>query len=665
MRFLATALVFSICFPNSAYSDTSPRIHALLVGIAAYPQASVGLQPLDGPVNDAKAFAGVLRSRYGLEDGDIEELHDAQATRKTILAKFRSHLVLRARKGDTAIFYFAGHGSQVKDNDGDEGDLLDETIVPYDGRMPGEKARDIVDDELREHFEMLTENGVHVVVILDACHAGSGQRARATARRADPLGKPAAERTSSEPQDLLLKPGKGPMPVLLAAAQSHQLAYESEFQGVVYGRFTRALVDSLQRSGPRETYLDLFAETAARLRADGTGQRPAAEGNLTTLVFNGLQSSNRPVFTGERIESSRFRLSAGAVVGMVAGSVLHGFESAAAAAGLVPGKGQRATLVEVTAGQSVAVVEKPEMLPNLAYFMETHRAYGETVVTVDLSGLRDSDLVTRARSAIAAVEGVEESSKGNAARMRLVADEHGFSVLRDDGSAIFQNIDPSKACTNSFVELFERVLRRDAFLSITNTAEGIKVGVSLMVIGSDKKTYSPTIIDGLSSLAIGQQFRFCIKNSSRPDRVFVHGFAVKDAFWIYQLFPTRGANAEPVERYAAFSPPQLIVAEEAGTTILRFIVTDETIPSELLEHRDHGAKVCVDSYFEQKDDLGRTRSPPLCLGSNLSALESLICRVRDGRRSGPVTVEEWETISLLIAVTGGPPSHSGVEVECI
>lgn len=650
MRFLATALVFFICFPNSAYSDTSPRIHALLVGIAAYPQASVGLESLDGPVNDAKAFAGVLRSRYGLEDGDIVELHDAQATRKAILAKFRSHLVSRAREGDTAIFYFAGHGSQVKDNDGDEGDLLDETIVPYDGRMPSAAARDIVDDELREHFEMLTENGVHVVVILDACHAGSGQRARATARRADPLGKPAAERTRIEPQDLLPKSGKGPMPVLLAAAQSHQLAYEAEFHDVVYGRFTRALVESLQRSGPRETYLDLFSEIAVRLRADGAGQRPAAEGNLTTLIFNGLQTSNRPVLVGERIESARFRLPAGAVVGMVAGSVFHGYDSAAAAAGLVPGKGQRAELVEVAAGQSVAVVEKPDELPNLAYFVETHRAHGGTVVTIDLSGLRETNLTTRARTAISAVDGVKEASEGDAVRMLLVAEEQGLSVLRNDGSPIYQGIDPDVVSTKSLVELFERVLRRDAFLGTTNTAEVIKVDVSLMVIGYDERTYHPTIVDGLPSLAIGQQFRFCVKNSSRLDRVFVHGFVVKDRFWIKQLFPVRGSNAGPVERYVAFPPPQVVEATEVGMPIFRFIVTDETIPSELLE---------------QRDDVGRTRSPPLCLGSNLSALESLICRVRDGRRSGPVTVEEWETISLPMAVTTeGPPSHSGVEVDC-
>lgn len=53
-------------------------------------------------------------------------------------------LVCGAQPGDSLVFQYAGHGTQVKDTDGDEDDELDETICPVDYEEKG--VGPIIDD---------------------------------------------------------------------------------------------------------------------------------------------------------------------------------------------------------------------------------------------------------------------------------------------------------------------------------------------------------------------------------------------------------------------------------------------------------------------------------------------------------------------------------------
>ena len=46
-------------------------------------------------------------------------------------------LIKGAKPGDSLFFHYSGHGSQVKDKDGDEIDGLDETILPVDFQKSG------------------------------------------------------------------------------------------------------------------------------------------------------------------------------------------------------------------------------------------------------------------------------------------------------------------------------------------------------------------------------------------------------------------------------------------------------------------------------------------------------------------------------------------------
>ena len=142
---------------------------ALLVGINRYPDPG---NELKGCVNDVRQMADMLKSRYGFPgDGNLRLLTDARATTKAILDGL-AWLTGGASPGDSLVFHYSGHGSQVPDRNGDETtDRLDEILCPYDLDWD----HPLTDDDLAAACERVPQ-GALLTVILDCCHSGTGLR---------------------------------------------------------------------------------------------------------------------------------------------------------------------------------------------------------------------------------------------------------------------------------------------------------------------------------------------------------------------------------------------------------------------------------------------------------------------------------------------------------
>lgn len=114
----------------------------------------------------------LLVNKYGFEDENIRILCDDEEstmpTKRNIIQAI-SWLVKGAKKGDSLVFQFSGHGGQQKDRDGDEEDHMDETILPYDH----DKAGMITDDELYRMLVKPLPGGVLLTCIMDCCHSGT------------------------------------------------------------------------------------------------------------------------------------------------------------------------------------------------------------------------------------------------------------------------------------------------------------------------------------------------------------------------------------------------------------------------------------------------------------------------------------------------------------
>jgi hypothetical protein len=288
-----------------------PSLYALLVGIDDYP---IPGHKLDGCVNDATAFRGLLEGRYtGLQA--LSLLND-QATRSNVIDSFRKHLG-QALAGDVAVFFFAGHGSQVPTGGlfkEIEPDGLNESLVCYDSRLLG--AHDLVDKDIATLISEVTAKGVHMTVILDSCHSGSATRdltesaVRQVPPRTDPqpvsvyLRDPeesAASRRSApgatEDSPLTLIPASGFVPdtsglhILLAACQDFQSANECLAGTVHHGAFTYSLLEVLHSTQEALGYEELYERVCLLVRTRVPNQTPQLE------VLGG-DESRRNIFLG-------------------------------------------------------------------------------------------------------------------------------------------------------------------------------------------------------------------------------------------------------------------------------------------------------------------------------------------------------------------------------
>lgn len=270
------------------------RRHALLVGIDRYP----GFGPearLAGAVADARAMADVLVARHRFEPRDVRLLLDAAATRDALVDALEA-LRRRLRPGDEALVHFSGHGSQILDREGDEGDGLDETFVPTDSGRGEAENRDLVDDEIHRWAAGVLAVTPRLTLVFDCCHSATlhrrGWRVRAVAPDLRPDPPRPAPFPFSEPQrDVEV----GPRPLVLAACRDdeHALELPPAVAGAARGAFSHHLVEAL-RDAALATWRELFDTAAAGLARHCPEQHPQLSGDRLDLPLFGSADAPDP-----------------------------------------------------------------------------------------------------------------------------------------------------------------------------------------------------------------------------------------------------------------------------------------------------------------------------------------------------------------------------------
>lgn len=141
---------------------------ALLVGINKYKMSG---NDLYGCVNDVTNMRDILLRYAGFLVENVRVVTDERATYDNIVDRLE-WLIRDIQPEDNLVFHFSGHGSQIRDRNGDElKDSLDEILCPYD--MDWDEHF-ISDDELHSIFSKLQAGTLDV--ILDCCHSGTGTR---------------------------------------------------------------------------------------------------------------------------------------------------------------------------------------------------------------------------------------------------------------------------------------------------------------------------------------------------------------------------------------------------------------------------------------------------------------------------------------------------------
>ena len=156
-----TALIESL-----SLKERSKR--ALLVGIDKY--ATPGCD-LNGCVNDVEDVYDLLVNNYGFEPDNIRVLTDERATKQNIMERLQ-WMISVSEEGDEAIYYHSGHGSQIRDRNGDElSDWKDECLITHDHNWDNP----LIDDDIARFFKQKKE-GAFLTMVCDTCHSGTVTR---------------------------------------------------------------------------------------------------------------------------------------------------------------------------------------------------------------------------------------------------------------------------------------------------------------------------------------------------------------------------------------------------------------------------------------------------------------------------------------------------------
>ncbi len=224
---------------------------------------------------DAVQFNRAMQKRFNVPNNQVCLLKNVyRAEFERALKELKQWL----KPDDRVIIFFSGHGSYVKDNNGDESDQLDDVLVTMDVKnIKKPKRKQVVTDDLLVQLVNAWPTK-HVITFIDACYSG-GMYMEPKETSNQMLAKFFARGgLGTFPRPLLL--GKKPTSkksggfstlngVVFAAAKEDQKAWEYEKGGI----FTTIFVKQLKRY-PNASLKHLFYKTATQVRNSELTPKP-------------------------------------------------------------------------------------------------------------------------------------------------------------------------------------------------------------------------------------------------------------------------------------------------------------------------------------------------------------------------------------------------------
>jgi hypothetical protein len=304
------------CFVSVYFLSTfgfAQTKYALLIGVGNYPERSIGGNWSDlSSKNDIDLVKDMLLTQK-FDKKNIEELLDEKATVSNVM-KSLENLMLKLKAGDIVYLHYSGHGQQIADWDSkdypkvkfiskDEGeDGYDEAFVLYNAPMEHFDGytyeEHLIDDQL-DYYVSSIESKIgdkgHVVVVLDACHSGSGTRG------AEPTKKRGSS-TKCAPKTyrptLFVDDNKGftsksavgnGMKAIFMGCKNEEVNYEMSVNGTGYGSLTYSIVEAISGLKSTASYKNVYDLVYGKLLINSAGKQHAEElfDDANSLFFGG------------------------------------------------------------------------------------------------------------------------------------------------------------------------------------------------------------------------------------------------------------------------------------------------------------------------------------------------------------------------------------------
>lgn len=642
MRVLFAFVLILLLWPRAAEAQTR---RALFVGIDTYIYARSDKYPdaafknLRGAVADTLRFKDAVQRNYGMDlDKPVAgvcpsanavsiTLLDTCATRTAIL-KALDDLIDRSAPRDTLLFYFAGHGSQYRDDtDFDQSSGYNGTILPTDARDPDANAAgDIFDKELKARKDRATAKGVYFVSIFDSCNSGSATRDGADwASRSVPAleGAPPARPGLAQPTG----PGGGYW-VHLAAALDGEQAKEVRNAGDVgkyEGVFTNALIETINVT-PYNSFGDIIREVQAKIAAQlRPSQTPVGEGTLSASLGS---DGRRSVVFGAKRDVTGWVLDAGRSSGMTEGSqfALFASETDALKPEATPlAKAQIASVDDSTARLTLITTPVGQAPPRLVA-IETAHAFGSLRLGIANLVQPDADR----KIVQAALDDIDFIEKKGGTQAQIATDpaRPGEARLLASDGLVIGSLGPVSA--PDFAERLggklKKILRVQQLLALRTDPKTAKVRFCI-----DDSDY-PTAADAcpvkekrgqVRVLKRGEKAFVTVQNEGETPR-YVYVFGIDPNYGVALILPAPGGSDSKLMPLRAHrTPDDPVVPTRAGTHLFLTLASEAPINA---------------AAFEQD---GTNARGVQCQ----SALERLLCDANKGKRSTDTAkVGNWTAI---------------------
>ncbi len=529
--------------------------------------------------------------QQGFPASGIVTLQEQFATKQTILQTFREKFLPLARPGGTAVFHFSGHGQQIQDDNGDEADGYDEALAPYDSQReykPGiyTGQNHLRDDELgtllSELRRKLGPTG-HLLVLLDACHSGTGTRGFAIARGTDVLmAAPDYIQANAKKTETINEIGGesgandaslAPM-VSLFSSSPQELSYEYDDGGRHYGLLCYMFAKSLAQMPSETTYRALSEKIRNDVKNYIGRQTPQAEGELDRQILGGKFVGRTNYFKARNLINSHLvLLDAGQLQGLLDSTVVVFYSpDTRDTAGKKP---LAIGIVESAKPLDCDVsLDRPlsrEQVKNAWVFVRQQR-FGDLKLRLQ-NALPEGTLrkwmleLTRSRPYIELVESHPDL---------LLESEDGLAqLLQRDGTVLYRqssaSLPPGKV-TGDLRQSINAWLRASFLRNLETASEGIEAEMQFFYGNNSEAA------PGLSQIKVGQKVNIAVRNTG--DKPFYFNILdIQPDNVLNVVIPRAGHPA--VEYY--LEPGKTFVSRDhdvtppLGREVLKIIATPEAV----------------------------------------------------------------------------------------
>jgi hypothetical protein len=208
-----------------------------------------GEYQLSGCINDVEKM-----KRYLAYKGWNIKLHKEPTS--ALFYKKCLSVINNLKDRDILYFHFSGHGFQVKDENGDESDGLDEAILLADDTG-------IKDDYINEIFVGRTTDKFAVLfMVFDSCHSGTMCDLRYTYKRGNNY-------TINEKYD-----ETKPFIISLSGCTDSQCSMDTVMNGIPQGALTGTMLSVLAKCDENTLLCDFVDMIRDTLEINGYGQYP-------------------------------------------------------------------------------------------------------------------------------------------------------------------------------------------------------------------------------------------------------------------------------------------------------------------------------------------------------------------------------------------------------